>query len=196
MMRDRLTSIIAILLLAAVTATSYWYARVLRMPKVTIASAPGTPDFEAEKLVITQFDPQGRARHKLFADRLLHYLETDDVDLTAPRLVTLRPDQPQVDARAQRARVENAGERVHLYGDVDLRRAALGELPPLRATSEYMLALPDFDRYSTDKPVTVERGASRISASGGMELDNIARTAEFRGKVQMLLPPQGRKDSR
>jgi lipopolysaccharide export system protein LptC len=188
-MRDRLTTIIAILLLAAVTATSYWYARTLRMPKSITVTAPGTPDFEADKLVITQFDAEGRAKSKLFADRLLHYTENDNVDLTSPRLVSLRPDQPQIEVRAQRAQLENAGEKVHLHGKVDVRRAAFGDTPALRVTTDYLLAIPDLDRYSTDRPVEVERGAARIQADRGMQLDNIARTAQFDGNVRMLLPP-------
>jgi lipopolysaccharide export system protein LptC len=194
-MRDRLTTIIAIVLLAAVTATSYWYARTLRMPKSISVTAPGTPDFEADKLVITQFDAEGRAKNKLFADRLLHYTENDNVDLTSPRLVSLRPDQPQIEVRAQRAQLENAGEKVHLHGEVDVRRAAFDDTPVLRVTTDYLLALPDIDRYSTDRPVEVERGAARIRADGGMQLDNIARTARFNGNVRMLLPPAAPKDT-
>ena len=192
-MRERLTSLIAIVLLAVVTATSYWYARVLKMPKVIVVAAPGTPDFEAEKLVITQFDEQGRARHKLFAERLLHYAESDNVDLTAPRLVTLRPDQPQFEVRAERGQIENAGERVHLYDNVDLRRSAFGDAPQMQVKTSYLLAVPDFDRYSTDRPVEVERGGARIVADRGFQVDNIARTAQFEGKVRMQLPPPGRK---
>jgi lipopolysaccharide export system protein LptC len=194
-MRDRLTTIIAIVLLAAVTVTSYWYARTLRMPKSISVTAPGTPDFEADKLVITQFDSEGRAKNKLFADRLLHYTENDNVDLTSPRLVSLRPDQPQIEVRAQRAQLENAGEKVHLHGEVDVRRAAFGDTPALRVTTDYLLAIPDVDRYSTDRPVEVERGAARIRADGGMQLDNIARTARFDGNVRMLLPPAAPKDT-
>jgi lipopolysaccharide export system protein LptC len=194
-MRDRLTTIIAIVLLAAVTVTSYWYARTLRMPKSISVTAPGTPDFEADKLVITQFDSEGRAKNKLFADRLLHYTENDNVDLTSPRLVSLRPDQPQIEVRAQRAQLENAGEKVHLHGEVDVRRAAFGDTPALRVTTDYLLAIPDVDRYSTDRPVEVERGAARIRADDGMQLDNIARTARFDGNVRMLLPPAAPKDT-
>jgi lipopolysaccharide export system protein LptC len=193
-MRERLTSLIAMLLLAFVTATSYWYARVLKMPTVSLAAAPGMPDFEAEQLVITQFDAEGRARHKLFAERLLHYGDTDNVDLASPRLVSLRPDEPQFEVRAERGRVENAGEKVHLHGKVDLRRAAGPDAPAMRARTEYLLAIPDFDRYSTDQPVELERGAARITAAGGMELDNIARTARFDGKVRMLMPPPQRRE--
>lgn len=193
-MRERLTSLIAIILLGVVTATSYWYARVLKIPKSGIAAVPGSPDFEAEKLVITQFDAQGRARHKLFAERLLHYAETDNVDVTQPRLVSLRPDQPQFEVRAERGQVENSGERVHLHGNVNLSRAAAAGTPALQVKTDYLLALPDDDRYSTDRAVEVDRGGARIVADKGMQLDNVARTAQFDGRVRMLLPPAERKE--
>ncbi len=189
-MRDRLTLLIAVVLLAAVTATSYWYASVLRRPAAARVAAPDKPDFEAEKLVITQFDPQGRARHKLYAETLQHFAANDSVEATAPRLLSLQPDQPQVEVRARRARIDNAGERVHLNGDVQVVRAADGPAPALYVASDYLLALPDLDRYSTDRPVEVTRGAARITAQGGMQLDNIARTAQFEGKVRILLPPR------
>lgn len=193
-MRERLTSLIAIILLGVVTATSYWYARVLKIPKGSIAAAPGSPDFEAEKLVITQFDAQGRARHKLFAERLLHYAETDNVDVTLPRLVSLRPDQPQLEVRADRGQVENSGERLQLHGNVRLTRAAAGGAPALQVRTDYLLALPDDDRYSTDRAVEVDRDGARIVAEHGMQLDNIARTAQFDGRVRMVLPPAQRKE--
>lgn len=188
-MRDRLTMLIAIVLLAAVTATSYWYSRVLRRPPVVERAAPGTPDFVVDRLVLTQFDEAGRARHKLFAERLTHFAENDDIELANPRLVSLRPDRPQIEARAQRGRVENAGERVHLRGAVLLTRAADGEQPPLRLATEYLLALPDEDRYSTDRPVELERGPDRMRADT-LELDNIARTTRLAGNVRTELAPQ------
>lgn len=189
-MRDRLTLLIAIVLLAGVTGTAYWYATVLRKPSVASARPPGTPDFEADSLVVTQFDVAGRARHRLFAASLSHFAENDNVEAFGPRLVTLRPDRPQVEVRAERALVENAGERVHLYENVVLTRAAAAATPPMRVESDYMMALPDLDQYATDQPVAVQRGASRITASQGMKIDNIARTAQFDGKVQISLPPR------
>jgi len=189
--RDRLTMLIAIVLLAAVTATSFWYSRMLRRPPAAERAAPGTPDFVVDRLVLTQFDEAGRAKHKLFAERLTHFAENDDIELASPRLVSLRPDRPQIEARAQRARVENAGERVHLRGSVLLTRAADGG-QPLRLATEYLLALPDEDRYSTDQPVELERGPDRMRADR-LELDNIARTTRLAGNVRTELAPPAQR---
>ncbi|MCX8003494.1 MAG: LPS export ABC transporter periplasmic protein LptC [Burkholderiaceae bacterium] len=190
-MRDRLAPLAAILLLTVVVATSYWYARALRKPTAAPPPPPGTPDFVVERVVITQFDATGRARHKLYAERLTHFLETDDIELTAPRLVSLRPDQPQVQVRAQHGRVENAGERLHLRGAVEVTREAGAGQPALRLASEYLLALPDLDRYWTDQPVQVAYGDSVITARAA-SFDNLARTVEFDGDVRarFVAPPR------
>ncbi|HXF46206.1 MAG TPA: LPS export ABC transporter periplasmic protein LptC [Burkholderiaceae bacterium] len=187
-MRDKLAPLAAIVLLTVVVATSYWYARAMRKPAAAPPPAPGTPDFVVERVVITQFDAGGGARHRLFAERLTHYLENDEIELASPRLVSLQPDRPQVEARARRARLENAGERVHLIGSVSLTRAAGPGEPALRLATDYLLALPDLDRYSTDRTVEVERGTSTITAQS-MVYDNIARTIEFAGDVRASFYP-------
>jgi len=182
-MRERIAPLLAIILLTIVVGTSYWYSRMMRIPRAAPPPTPGTPDVVAEHVVITQFDVHGVARNKLFAERLMHFEENDSIELASPRLVSLRPDQPQLDARSQRARIENAGERVLMMGSVLLTRAAGAGEPAMRLSTEYLLALPDRDRFSTDRPVEMERGQSTINADA-MVYDNIARTIDFQGDVR------------
>lgn len=188
-MRERLTQIIAIVLLTFVTATSYWYARELRRPSGALPPAPGAPDAIAQQLALTQFDEAGRAKYKVFASELKHFPDSETVTLVGPRLLSLNPDQPQVEVRAQAGRIENSGERVLLEGDVVITRAPDRDSPALRMATEQLLVLPDQDRYVTDRPVLVERGDSRNEAQG-MEFDNIARTATFTGRGRLTLAPR------
>ncbi len=188
-MRERITVIIAIMLLSVVTATSYWYSVSLNRSEVTAPLAPGTPDVIVDKLVLTQFDAQGRARLKLFGEKLAHYPENDDIEVTRPVMVSLRPDQPRIEVSARSARLENAAERVHLKGNVVLKRAAFGAEPPMRLTTEYLLALPDEDCYMTDRPVKLERGNSSTHA-GSMDFKNIERTVDLGGSVHSVFAPR------
>ena len=59
--------LVAVVLLAVVAATSYWYARSIRKVEREIPAPAGTPDFFVEQVVFTQFDAQGRAENRLFA---------------------------------------------------------------------------------------------------------------------------------
>ena len=181
--------LVAIVLLSIVAATSYWYSRSIRRVETGIPAPAGTPDFFVEQVVFTQFDPEGRAENRLFAEQMTLYPDNDEIRLRNPRLVSLRPDRPQVQVVARTARIENAGERIHLHESVVLTREGRGDQPPMRVTTEYLLALPDLDRYSSDRPVEIERGNGRTRADG-MLIDNITRTLDAAGHVRTIVPPQ------
>jgi lipopolysaccharide export system protein LptC len=188
-MRDRITAIIAIVLLAALAGVTYWFSQAGRYAKLSAPVSKEGPDFVVNGVTLTQFDAEGRATNRLFAETMSHYAVDDRAELQRPRYVSLRPDQPQLEARAQRALVEGGGERVVLSGDVVITRAPGpdGE-PPMRLTTERLLAIPDREQYSTDRPVEMERGASVIR-SIGMDYDNIKRTVKFHSKVRGTMEP-------
>jgi lipopolysaccharide export system protein LptC len=188
-MRDRITAIIAVLLLALLAATTYWYSQATRIGALANPVSREGPDVVVDGATLTQFDVQGRATNKLIGDRVTHYPSDDRVEVIRPRMISLRADQPQLDARANHARVEDSGARVILTGDVTLIRAAGkdGE-SPMRLTTEKLVALPDLEQFSTNEPVEIERGGSNIR-SVGMDYDNIKRTVKFHAKVRGTVEP-------
>jgi lipopolysaccharide export system protein LptC len=190
-MRDRLSMLIAAVLLAVVTVTSYWYSREMRRPTVRTPPTPGAPDFVVERVVLTQFDESGQARYKLFAEELSYFNENDDIDLTRPRLVSLLPDQPQLQASSALARVTNAGERVLMQGDVLLQRAAAGDRPALTIRTERMTAIPDEERFTSDVPVQIEQGGTRL-AGAAMDYDNLRRVLTVSGGLRGEMAPARR----
>jgi lipopolysaccharide export system protein LptC len=188
-MRDRITAIIAILLLAALAGVTYWYSQAGRYAKLASPVSREGPDFVVHGVTLTQFDAAGRATNRLFAEQMTHYAIDDRAELQRPRYVSLRPDQPQLEARARAAVVEGGGERVVLTGDVVITRAPGPDgAPPMRLTTEKLVALPDLEQYTTDQPVEMDRGASVIR-SVGMDYDNIKRTVKFHSRVRGTMEP-------
>jgi len=188
-MRDRVMSLIAIALLSIVSATSYWYARALHQPSGVPPPRPGTPDFYVETFVLTVFDATGQPRRRMYADRLTHFGENDDVLLQRPRLVSLLRDQPRFEARSDTARMEGTGEVVKMDGNVVITRAAEAGQQPLQITTDALVAHPEDDRYVTVRPVQVVRGPSTVTARG-MDFDNIARTIDFKADVLNTIAPR------
>lgn len=188
-MRDRITAMIAIVLLAALAGVTYWFSQAGRYAMLAAPVSKEGPDFVVNGVTLTQFDAQGRATNRLFAETMTHYAIDDRAELQRPRFVSLRPDQPQLEARALQALVEGGGERVLLTGNVVITRApgADGE-PPMRLATERLVALPDREQYTTDQPVEVDRGASVIR-SVGMDYDNIKRTVKFHSQVRGTIEP-------
>jgi lipopolysaccharide export system protein LptC len=195
-MRDRITAIVAILLLATLAGVTYWYSQAGRYASLAAPVSREGPDFIGEGVTLTQFDAAGRATNRLFADKLTHYAADDRAELLRPHYVSLRPDQPQLDARAQHALVEAGGERITLAGNVVITRAPGGDgEPPMRLTTERLVALPDVERYTTDLPVEIDRGESVVRAIG-MDYDNAARTVKFHSRVRGTIEPGGLRGSR
>jgi lipopolysaccharide export system protein LptC len=183
-MRDRITAFIAIVLLASLAGVSYWYSQTTRLRNLPTPVSREGPDFVVNGVTVTQFDDSGRITSRLHASELAHFAADGHSDLTRPRLISQRPGQPDVEARANMARVEEGGERVLMTGDVVITRAPGADgAPPMRLQTQSLTALPDLDRYSTDAPVELERGDSSIR-SIGMDYDNVARTVKFRSKVR------------
>jgi lipopolysaccharide export system protein LptC len=190
-MGERLSSWFAVLLLFVVLATSYWYAQTLRAAAVTDVGRVGEIDFFAEGVALTGFDAVGRPRYRLFADRMTHFGRSDDVDLVKPRLLSMRPDQPQVQATGRSAHATNNAQTVHMEGDVVITRAADGPHPPMRLETESLTAVPDDDHFWTDAPVRLQSGQS-VMRGQSMDFDNIARRVELRGNVTGTFPPRSR----
>lgn len=188
-MRDRITAIIAVLLLAGLAAATYWFSQAGRYANLAHPVSREGPDFIVNGVTLTEFDATGRATNRLFAERMTHYAVDDRAELQRPRYVSLRPDQPRLEAHAREALVEAGGERIVLTGDVVIVRSPgdKGE-PPMRLSTEKLLALPDVERYSTDLPVEMNRGGSVIR-SVGMDYDNIKRVVKFHSKVRGTIEP-------
>lgn len=190
-LRDRFTAIVGIVLLLGLAGATYWYSLRTQFEGMSHPSAPDAPDFIASNIVLTQFDTEGRAQRKLFASELTHYPD-DRFDVVEPRMLSLRPDEPQLEVNAREARVENGGERAQLTGAVRVTRAATATEPALRFDTETLTVLPDQERYFTDAPVSMVRGTT--SARGtGFDFNNISRTVQLKSQVQTVLVPSPRK---
>lgn len=192
--RERLAALVAIALLLTLAGASYWYSIKSSRGLLPNRSDPEAPDFIANTIALTQFDKEGRAERRFFADEITHYPDTR-IEVAAPRMVSLRPEQPQLEVRAERARVENDGQKVILSGKVRVTREPARDTPPMSLVTEQLIAYPDEDRYVSEVPVQLRRGASEASARG-MEYDNATRQLQMAGEVRTLFASQaagGRK---
>ena len=188
-MKDRITAFIAIVLLASLAGVSYWYSQTTRLKKISSPVSREGPDFVVNGVTLTQFDETGRATNRLHAAELMHFAADDHSELAQPRLISLRPNQPQLEARAKSANVESGGERVLLSGDVVVTRAPGRDgSAPMQLRTQQLTAIPDLDRYSTDVAAEIDNGDS-VVRSIGMDYDNVQRVVKFRAQVRGTLAP-------
>lgn len=193
-LRERFTAFVGIVLLLGLAGATYWYSLRTQLDGLSHQSVADAPDFIAKNIVLTQFDAAGRAQRKLFATELTHFAD-DRFAIVEPRMLSLRPDEPQIEVSARQAMVENGGERAQLSGKVRLHRAATATEPALRLATEELTVLPDDERYFTDAPVTLERGTSRAQGTG-LDFNKLSRTVQLKSQVVTVLEPSPRKGER
>ena len=179
-MRDRGTLALSIVLIGGLAVGSYWLAQQARLSDVTPRPAGHDVDYTASGITLTRMDERGVAQYVVDAAKLVHYADDDSGELTQPRMVGAKADRPEMRVRADLGRTTRDGEEVRLYGNVVLRRQPWKGAQELVATGPYMLANPDRELLSSDQPVEVTQGGSRVNANA-MQYDNGHRTIHLDG---------------
>ncbi len=179
-MRERGTLALSILLVGGLAVGSYWLAQQARLSDVTPRTLGHDIDYTAEDITLTRMDETGRAQYTVDAKTLVHYFDDDSGELTQPRLVGSKRDRPEVRVRADLGNTTSEGQEVRLFGNVVMVRQGWKGAPEMVATGPYMLAYPEREVLTSDQPIDVVQGGSRVTANG-MQYDNGRRTLQLDG---------------
>ena len=172
-MRERLTAIIAIILLLILIAASYWYAMQASFSNLRYVPSEDSPDFIATKATIIEF---------------LHF-SNDSVIMTRPKATTVSPNEPLTHAEALKGRSDDAGETYQFEGDVVVSRAANGNTAASRLETQSMTVYADINRYESDDVVDIFSGDDHARGTG-MVFDNMNQTIELKSRVTTVIEPQ------
>ncbi len=193
MLKEKVTSIIAIILLATLVGLSYWYSVKAELEGLGHLSDIESPEFVTHNTTVTKFDENGVAKAKIFAKYAEHYSD-GHAKATFPEYWSLTPGQAQISATADRGEMTKGGEMLHFYGNVDLRQAAYGDKPASRIQTDQLDAFPDTDTYTTDHYVILTRGDD-VSTGMGADFDKVEHTFKLRSRVATTLQPKDKEEA-
>ena len=151
------------------------------------------PDTFAENAVQERFDLSGKRLYVLVADKLTHFPDDDTTHVVGAHLEHYGKPQTLY-LRSNTALVQGRGTQVFLSGDVQGRRAALGDLPESTFSTSELTIVPDDEHAFTDKPVHMTRGRSVLDGVG-LDLDQINGIAVV-GKVHATVYPKSKEGAR
>ncbi|MDD5387913.1 MAG: LPS export ABC transporter periplasmic protein LptC [Gallionellaceae bacterium] len=171
---------------ALLTLMSAWLNQVAEHPQVLDnAGFTHDPDYIVEHFKVQAFDISGRPRHRLIAQRMIHYMDDDTTELDQPRFRLTTAGQAPVDVSSRRGLMFGDRESVHFLGDVRATRSATRDQSAFILTGEHLRVVPDAGLLSSDKPVTLRQGKSVIHA-GGLYLNDHNKQLELTGGVRGL----------
>lgn len=176
--------IFSLTLLGLIAALTFWLESSLSADRAdTEKRVSEGPDAIVENFEIRRLDEQGAVKYRLFGPELSHFPHNDSTEIRQPQLISYRQDGTQVRMRADKAQVTQAGDRVHLIDNVELRRSATPDRPELLATTPRLTIEPDAGRAYTDSPVRITQGKTWITGTGA-RIDHNAMTFELLSQVR------------
>ncbi len=145
------------------------------------------PDYIITEANGRKLDISGNLLYALVAAEIRHYPDDDTTDLTRPTLVYLHPTRPPVTIRAEHGRSSSRGERVELWDQVEVQRAASGKYELLLATMSELTVLTEDERAFTKSKVLITQGNSWVQGVG-MQVDKQLQTylleSEVSGQIE------------
>ena len=143
----------------------FWLNRVAdHTPYVDDAGFAHEPDYIVDHFNALAFDLQGRPRHRLVAERMIHYMDDDTTVLERPVFTSLDPLVP-MEVKSQRAQMSSDCQHVYFINQVHVVRQGLNGQMPTTLDTEYLHVTPDDRIMRTNKFVTLRQGTSVITAN-------------------------------
>lgn len=183
-MNERLTAWFPLLLLAALAALTFWLDRFVQPPASTRGAAVRhDPDYVVEGLAAARMAPNGRVKHTLSAEKMVHYPDDDSTHLQSPRFVSYAAAQSPVTITASEALVSKEGENIYFHNNVRVTRAPYANKSELVVRTSFLHVIPDDNIARTDRAVTIS-DANTIVNAVGLELNSETRILKLLSRVK------------
>lgn len=184
----RLPQWLAVIGMAALAALTYW---VLQNNLAKPAAGPPPPlthtaDYFADNFSISMLDNTGLTQYRLNAQKMVHYEDDQNTDVTLPSMRAFSPGEPNTTTYALRGVINADGSIVDLYDQARMLRDAGPEDPAMRADSSHFRIYVNDDVVQTEKPVKLQRGES-VTIANGMIYNNTTRVMHLLGQVRGVL---------
>jgi len=192
---DRVTIYLPIILAAALALGTYWLVR--NAPRLMEPRPPAAvthdPDYFMRNFVVKRFFANGELRSELRGKEGRHYPDNDTLEVDDVRMRTVSPQGLVTHASANRGLSNGDASEVQLFGNAvvvrDAARSSDGdEMPRLEFRGDFLHAYTDTERVTSNKPVTLMRGADRFTADS-MDYDKLTGVANLKGRVRGVIQP-------
>lgn len=189
-MRERLPSLVALLLLTLLVISTWWAANYTLS---TVELDPPRrqthePDAWAKDFVMLRTNEDGIAINRLEGDTMVHYPDDDSYHLDEALVTVNQIQNPIVTAQANEAIMDQDGARIQLVGDAQIFRQADANGNPLSIRSEHIVLYPNQDTMETDEPAVVVNGPHTLEGVG-MTYDNNTRQLQVHRDSRVTMTP-------
>jgi lipopolysaccharide export system protein LptC len=152
------------------------------------------PDYIVEGFSFVRMTKTGQPSYIISGDKLTHRPSDDSSEIEKPIVRSLSGNNPPMNIRAEKARVDQDNTRVTLTDKVRMVRAPSPTSSALQLDTEALTIFPEEDRMETDKPVRMSDGDATATGTG-MKANNATRQLQL-GRGTIVYPPGPRHPNR
>lgn len=179
---------VGILSLGVAAALSWWWLRSLDVPPPAAGSraARTAPDYAMEGFLLQSFGVDGFLLAEVKGQRLLHYPQTDELEVHEGRMTGWARDGHRLLAQATQVTAQGDGSRWTLAGKARVERQWLpgaATQPALILEGEALSVEPAKGWVTASGPVSLRQGATRMEA-GRLDYDDQHKELKLSGGVR------------
>jgi lipopolysaccharide export system protein LptC len=179
--------------MVALALLTFYLDRAVRVEETPSPLRRHDPDYLLVNFSTTTYNAQGIAETMLSAARMVHYPDDDSTELTSPRIVQSKPEEPRFSVNAARGVLSSGGDEIFLYDNVVLVREAHGARPGARFTTSFLHVVRDRSLVRTDREIQIVE-ERRTLRGRGMEYNNATSEFHLRNDVRARMLPPGKAE--
>lgn len=187
-MRERLPSIIAILLLALLVFATKW---AVDYTQSSVSIDPPRrithePDAWGDAFTMVSTDSSGYAANRLEGLKFYHYPDDNTYEIIDPVAIAHRTNTPMTIATSNTAIVSEESQIITMLGNAHVVRLPSANDEMLDVKSEVLIIEPEKDLIHTSEPALVINGKSTMRGKG-MQYDNRSRQLQVHSASDVLI---------
>ena len=192
---DKTSIYLPIVLMGFLALVSYWALSVTPQidfpkPEQTLSQAP---DSIMRNFAIRQFSPDGSLKSEIFGREMRRYPYNDKTVVDDIKGLQIAPNGHRTTFTANRLTTNTNQSIYWLEGNVVVIREAHSAVnraePQVEYRGQAITLYVEQDRLESSKPVSVVRGADRISGNS-LRYDDNAGVVNMQGRVRAVLSPR------
>jgi lipopolysaccharide export system protein LptC len=156
------------------------------------------PDYTITNGALSALNESGNTKYRVLGKKVTHYDDDASIDIETPRMRLFPPEKSPVTVKADTGHLDGDLTILDLINNAEIFRppqaasATEPARPRMLARSSYFKVLINDDIIKTDKPITLEQGASVMHSTEGGSFNNIEQSmilsGQVRGRIERIQP--------
>lgn len=154
-------------MLGLIATGGWWLSEEIATDRSTAQTGSAAlPDYSMRDFTLTSMSREGKPKHMLTADSMIHHPDQGSSDLLNPYLEFYRPPQQPWRIRSETGKANDEGSLVNLLGEVHIWREASDNTRAMTLDTHNLTVQPNRDYAETHEPVQITTEGSTIQGTG------------------------------